>query len=316
MRHSAQQFARAAVENYSVQDAAFVYLHAGASVELAIKAALCRISPVLLLEGQRFSDHALIRLSGYNPASDGTPGSRIRPVFSVGFDGAIKRLQLLYGADVLSTDQPSLEILKAARDVTAHGGAVGEAGNETLLIKGTDVLRKVHAALSPLLDMTPEAFWGDSYSVIQEASELRKGSLSRLADAIVKSAKYRFNQRCIGLDEETIQSMIDQAGQRVEPTGNDEWYRICPVCGSTGLSHQRPAKRTVLRSRKQHVERGWMATDFRCVVCKLYLESEELVEAVRDFDSWYVASDDFLEFWIDDMGETVTAEDVRDLGLE
>lgn len=316
MRRSAQQFAQAAVENYSVQDAAFFYLHAGASVELSVKAALCRISPVLLIEGgQRFSDHALLRLSGIKPAAGTASAGRSRQVFSVGFEAAVKRLQMLHGPDVLASDQAALETLKAARDVTAHGGAVGEAGSETLL-RVLDVLRKVHTALAPLLDMTPEQFWGDSFKLVQEASRRRKTDLSRQIDALFMAAKYRFEQRCAGLDEETVQLMVDQAGQRVEPADKDEYYRTCPVCGATGLSHERASKRIVFRGEKRRVERGWTATDFRCSICKLYLDTEELIEAAHDFERWNPAGDDdLLHFWAEDMGENLSSGDLRALGL-
>lgn len=316
MRRSAQQFAQAAVKNYAVQDAAFFYLHAGASVELSVKAALCRISPVLLVEGgQRFSDHALVRLTGFRPAETNAHHGRARQVFSVGFEAAIRRLQMLYGPDVLAADQNAIETLKAARDVTAHGGAVGEVGSETML-RVLDVLRKVHTALAPLLAMTPEEFWADSFNLVQEAERVRRTDLSRQVNALFKAAQYRFDKLCTGLDEETVQLMIDQAGQRVEPTEKDEYYRTCPVCGATGLSHERASKRTVVKAGKRRVERGWTATDFRCTICNLYFDTEELVTAADGFERWNPAGDDeLLNFWAEDMGENLSPGDLRALGL-
>jgi hypothetical protein len=61
---SSQKFARACVENHNLQDSALFFLHAGASVELAIKAALCR---VFVEGGTRFKDRSLLRLMGYRP---------------------------------------------------------------------------------------------------------------------------------------------------------------------------------------------------------------------------------------------------------
>src|SRR4051812_29069523 len=77
---AAQRFARAAVRNFAPGEEPFFYLHAGASVELAIKAALCRVSPALLVEGQqRQLNEALVRLVGYQPAprSKGARSSQV-----------------------------------------------------------------------------------------------------------------------------------------------------------------------------------------------------------------------------------------------
>jgi hypothetical protein len=48
---ASRRFARAAAEGYSPGDAPFFFLHAGAAVELLLKAALCAASPALLIDG-------------------------------------------------------------------------------------------------------------------------------------------------------------------------------------------------------------------------------------------------------------------------
>jgi len=312
---SACQFARASVDNYSVQDSAFFYLHAGASVELGIKAALCRISPVLLVEGGgRFSDKALIRLMGYQPASAVNTSADRRPIFTVGFEQAIKRFELLYGDEALGVDPASLQLLKAARDVTAHGGAVGEAATQTLL-NVLVVLCSVHAALAPLLGLTPEEFWGPAFTLVQKASQQMEDQIRQQLQTLYAASRRRFDERFGDVDEETLSTLIEQANYKVQLSPG-QTYRTCPVCGGTGLSHERPAKRTALSRRgSPSVQRGWMAIDFRCPMCKLNLESEQLVASAPHFEPWEAAEEELLHFWAEDVGDDLDSEDLDELGL-
>lgn len=315
---SARQFAHACVENYSVQQAAFFYLHAGASVELGIKAALCRISPVLLVEGgQRFKDQALIRLVGFQPIHAARPGastSDARP-FTVGFEQAIKRFQLLYGTDSLGVGQSALDELKAARDVTAHGGAVSEVTGETLL-HVLVTLCKVYDALTPCFDLAPEEFWGELYSLVERSMREEEDAHRQQVDALVGAAQRRFQNEYGELDEDTVSAVIEQASERVQwKHGHDR--RTCPVCGAQGLSRVRALKRTVIERGRPHVQRGWTAMDFRCPVCKLWLPTEDLVQLTDGLEPWDAAVDEWqLDFWGEDMGSDLDADDRELLGLD
>lgn len=303
---SAQQFAHACLENYSVQDAAFFYLHAGASVELAVKAALCRASPVLLVEGgARFKDQSLIRLVGYQPAVETQATKRgvdSRQIFTVGFDAAIKRYQLLYGIESLGVTQAALDELKAARDVTAHGGVVSEVTGETLL-RVLVTLCKVHEALAPRLDLTPQQFWGDLYTLVQRSMRKDEDAQRQQIDALVGAAQRRFQLDYGDVDDETVSSVIMQASERIQWIhGHD--LRTCPVCGAQGLSKVRAIKRTVIQRGRPVVQRGWLAVDFRCSVCKLWLPTEELVKLTDGLEAWEAATDDWaLGFWLEDVDE-------------
>jgi hypothetical protein len=64
---ASRRFAPAAANEYSPPDAPFFLLHAGASVEQLLKAALCAASPALLIDGRQGNDDSLIRLIGYEP---------------------------------------------------------------------------------------------------------------------------------------------------------------------------------------------------------------------------------------------------------
>lgn len=315
---SARQFAHTCLKNYSVQEAAFFFLHAGASVELGIKAALCRVSPVLLMEGgHRFKDQALIRLLGLQPFG-AQLGAEAPPLFTVGFEQAIKRFQLLHGSQALGAGQSALDELKSARDVTAHGGAVMEVEADRML-RILVTLCNVHAALAPHFQQTPEQFWGELYSLVERAMREEKDARRQQVDALVGAAQRRFQQEYGDVDPDTVSAVLQQVNERVQwEYGHDR--RSCPVCGAEGLARVRPVKRTVLRSRKPHIQRGWLALDFRCSVCKLWLPTEDLVKLTEGLESWAPAVEKWeLEFWAEDRERNaeMDADDYWDLyGLD
>lgn len=310
---SAQAFARACADNYSVQDAAFFYLHAGASVELGIKAALCKASPVLLIEGgNRFSDHALISLVD-NRRRPPIPGKKTRGPFTVGFDAAVKRFTLLHGEDSLGVKQSEIDNLKDARDVTAHGGNVAEAEAESLL-RILVTMARVFEQLAPLIGTTSEDFWGSSHGLVVQASEDHDNQTQHQVATLLRAANRRFQEQYGDLDPDALGMIKTHAADRLQLTATTG-YRRCPVCGSAGVSQERPAKRTTVRGGRARTERGWTAVDFRCHVCKLYLPNEELISVATDFDPWEsYSSDDFsLQFWIEDMEGGLDEEDITDL---
>lgn len=293
---SAQKFAQACVDNYSVRDAPFFFLHAGASVELAVKAALCKASPVLLLEGgSRFRDASLLRLAGLQPAT-----TRDEKLFTVGFEHAVRRLQLLYGDDVLGVGPDGFATLKAARDVTAHGGEVSESTGDALF-RVLVTLGTIQNALTPRLDSTPDDFWGTAWPTVEKALRRRQDDIKQQLAVAYAAARKRFAERTRDLDDEAIDRLLEQAGDRVNPSKN-VMPRQCPVCSGKGLSVERPEQRVAHRSSRKVILHGWMATNFTCPVCQLTLESEALVKAAPDFEAWESADEhDLLGVWQDDM---------------
>ena len=170
----------------------------------------------------------MLRLAGFTPSAAGARPATGRQVFSIGFEAAIKRLQLLYGPRVLGASQSSLELLKAARDVTAHGGAVSNASTETLLEVLT-ALARTHAALAPLSDTTVQEFWGTSIDVVLAASKKQKDKNSQQVRTLYAAARHRVDQLFAGVDEETVRNVLDQTSYKVEPSLPNEYFRTCPV---------------------------------------------------------------------------------------
>lgn len=310
---TSQQFAWSCLRDYSVRDAAFVYLHAGASVELGIKAALCKISPVLLMETGKRDDHrALLRFAGLEPIQAPTKGGR--EIFTLGFDAAIARFKMLHGERSLGVTKAELDQLKAARDVTAHAGDVRGAEDGTLLAVLV-TLCKVHNALAVHLETLPAEFWGEHLSLVEKVMREGDDNVKSQVEALIAAAERRFHRDTANLDDETISQVLMQREDRFEPA-DGESRRKCPACGGTGASHERPAKRRTVARGRARVERGWIATDFHCSVCELTLSTEEMLGHAPGFESWAPADGEMLlYFWAEDMGDELDAEDAEELGL-
>lgn len=80
------------------------------------------------------------------------------------------------------------------------------------------------------------------------------------------------------------------------------------------MSRERAEKKVRSVKGRRTVVRGWRAVDFRCSICRLVLDREELVDAAPDFDVWEDAEvDDTLDLWADDYGVENLDQDDRHL---
>jgi hypothetical protein len=301
---AAGRFARSAASNYSRDDAPFFYLHAGASVELIIKSVLCRNSPVLLLEGNRFSEASLLRLAGFQPVASSSSkppplASRRTTPHTVGFSKAIERLGLLYGPDFLGVSADQLDQLKSSRDLVAHGSASAEDASETM----HEVLVTFGSVCTPLLgvlDVSRETYWGDSANLIERALDSQRDALGRRVDTLYAAAQARYESQFRGIDPAALQSLKEEAYW--SGWGRGVGSRTCPICGAQGWSHERPELRQHHDRRGRLVlEPGFQAMDFRCPVCKLNLDSEQMVRAARNFEPWEEEVSD-ISYWVDEFG--------------
>lgn len=314
---AAKRFARSALQHYTPREAAFYYLHAGTAVELGVKAALCRVSPALLVEGQRFSDEALVRLVGFQPAprrKGSVLATRVALPHTVGFGKAIERFELLYGDQSLGVTRDALEVLKGARDLTAHASAADAQVSQTM----HDVLvtlASVFRHLLPLVDQTEEQFWGEYRGTIKKATEENRDVLSAQARGLIAAARERFEKQYEGVEPGGLEAHMSESFWNLD-FDDSEWARRCPACGASGVSRLRAEKR-VERGKfgRTRTARGYKAIDFRCHICKLVLETEQLVDVASDFESW--EEDHTLEFWAEDVGyENLDEDDRRAIGID
>jgi hypothetical protein len=308
---ASRRFAHAAAEGYSPRDAPFFFLHAGAAVELLLKAALCAANPALLIDWrQGNNDDSLIRLVGYMPSRrQARHGDR--PPYTIGLAKALDRYELLYGPDALGAPRHEFDLLKAARDLAAHGEGSREVTEDMHRVLVT--LATVVEAVLPHIGVSPGNFWGDHADLIAHAMDTQKNKVLARARTLIFAATRRFEAKYDGVSKESLETLMKETVWQwnIRP---DEWARVCPACGSEGISRVRA------EIRPQEVT-GLKAIDFRCPICNLVLESEELVDAVVDFEAWeeveFEAWDETMDYypppWEEESGiENLTPQE-RDL---
>jgi hypothetical protein len=319
-RSASQRFARSAAANYAPSEAPFFYLHSGAGLELAVKSVLCKLNPILLVESQRVSDPALLRLVGIEPRqrAAASSGRRTRDSafpYTVGFTKAKERLDLIYGRDVLGVGA-DFDELKAARDLTAHGGAIASDVSRTMHRVLVALARAIEQLL-PLLDTTPEEFWGESSPMIARVLENQQDAVRAQIDTLYSAAQRRFDERYEGVPPEGLDELQHETYWRLAE--RNEESRQCPVCGSRGMSHVRAELRQELDARgRPRLVPGFLAIDFRCPICNLILEDEQLVQTAKRFDAWEPEPEGLeLDYWLEAFGpENLDTETLVALGFE
>jgi hypothetical protein len=316
---ASRRFARAAAEGYSPGDAPFFFLHAGAAVELLLKAALCAASPALLIDGRQGNDDSLIRLVGYMPSRRQTAAGDAsrhaeRPPYTIGLAKAIDRYELLYGRGALGASQEEFDLLKAARDLAAHGAGSREVSEDMHRVLVT--LATVVEAVLPHVRVLPGDFWGDHAGLIARAMEEQRDKVVARARTLISAAKQRFETKYAGIPEEALDRLMVESFWLSNPQLPEDWDRVCPACGARGVSRVRPE--IMRQAVSPYAVAGFKAIDFRCPICNLTLESEELVDATADFEAWEEAYEDVdVDLFAEEFGiENLTPEDRRDLGFE
>lgn len=176
-------------------------------------------------------------------------------------------------------------------------------------------LASASMALLAALEVGPKSFWGDDLLLIERALDSQRDEISSRIDTLYAAARARYEKQYQGIDPDALQALKDEAYWANWSRG--EGSRSCPVCDAKGLSHERPKlRRHVTRRGRVALEPGFEAVDFRCPICKLTLDNEQLVQAARNFDSWEEEVDD-IGYWVDQFGpENLDGETLRQLGVD
>jgi len=226
------------------------------------------------------------------------------------------RFELLYGPDALGASRDELDLLKAARDLAAHGEDSREVTEDMHRVLVT--LATVVEAVLPHVGVSPGDFWGDYAGVIAHAMEKQRDKVVALTRTLISAAKQRFESQYIGVPRESLETRMMETVWQLN-TRPDEWPRGCPACGTQGISRLRPEiRRQASPYGPKRAVAGFKAIDFRCPICNLILESEELIDAVDDFEAWEEAYEDWVvDLWAEEFGtENLTPQDRRELGFE
>ena len=166
----------------------------------------------------------------------------------------------------------------------------------------------------PHVGGSPDDFWGSHSGLIVRAIDEQRDMVVGLVRTLISAAQQRFNAKYAGVPRESLEPLMWESFWQANPLPN-EWARVCPACGAQGVSQLRPEIRRLLvdPDLPRRTVAGYKAIDFRCPICKLALESEELVDAAVGFEAWEEESDN-LDLWAEDFGiENLTPEDLREL---
>jgi hypothetical protein len=207
---------------------------------------------------------------------EGNPSHADRPPYTIGLAKAMDRYELLYGPGALGASRDEFELLKAARDLAAHGEGSREVTEDMHRVLVT--LATVVDAGLPQVGVSPGDFWGDHVGLIAYAMEKQRDKVVARARTLISAAKQRFAAKYAGVPMESLEALMMESAWQPGPR-RDEWFRKCPACDSQGISRLRAEIRRQAVSPHRRVVAGFKAIDFRCPICNLALESEELVDA-------------------------------------
>jgi hypothetical protein len=186
--------------------------------------------------GQNVNHDALIRLIGYEPvkrramqrrpAVGGSNRHTVRLPHTIGLADAMDRFELLYGPDALGASRDELDLLKAARDLAAHGEDSREVTEDMHRVLVT--LATVVEAVLPRVGVSPGDFWCDYAGVIAHAMEKQRDKVVALTRTLISAAKQRFESQYIGVPRESLEARMMETVWQLN-TRPDEWPRGCPA---------------------------------------------------------------------------------------
>jgi hypothetical protein len=148
-------------------------------------------------------------------------------------------------------------------------------------------LATVVKAVLPHVRLSPGDFWQSHSGLIARAMEKQRDMVGARAGTLISAARQRFEAQYDGVPRESLETLMTETFWQLN-LRPDEWARACPACGAEGISRIRAEirRQAVSPYRPKRAVAGFKAIDFRCPICNLTLESEDLVDAVADFEAW------------------------------
>jgi hypothetical protein len=143
------------------------------------------------------------------------------------------RYELLYGRGALGASQEEFDLLKAARDLAAHGAGSREVSEDMHRVLVT--LATVVEAVLPHVGVLPGDFWGDHTGLIAHAMEKQRNKVVARARTLISAAKQRFETKYAGIPEEALDKLMVESFWLSNPQLPMDWDRVCPACGARGI---------------------------------------------------------------------------------
>ena len=303
----------AALNSFLAHDLGAFYVHAGAAVELEVKAALARLDPLLILDirsGHWDRDARRILSNVPLVAGDG--------VRTVGASDAVARLDAVSPRSDSLLKEWTAQVFRARNDV-AHAGLLHAPDHESHARVASAFFRSMLGLRSPTAASTTAIGSGggddQAFAIFGDAAELVKAALSEAATAehLAASRSLEVARRQYELFTADQQQAL-QAAAIVRVNGEANNWTIgvaCVACGSTAAAvGDIEVVDNVSSPRPAEEEPDQMVIlifdEVTCFVCGLRLSGHELsllgrenaaehptlsIEDLRD--SYYDPSDDY-----------------------
>lgn len=271
---SSRGFARRAIAAYAEESWDEFHLDLAVAVEHLAKAALASQHPVLVMDGAHLD--GVLHAIGLG-AQSRVPAAKVK---TISLTEALDRLPRVLGAEVRVA--PSLARLVDARNALAHFGHSTRLDEEALL---ADVARLTEVLLTRL-GVTTTDFWQDGAELVGRHVQHRLAALEAAYLRRIDVAKRHFAEFVEVMDEPIRQVFLATKECR-EPSGDFSTFPAeCPACDHLGALSGDP---------EPHWEPDYDYSDgevsvsgvyvetidlsgssFRCGVCRLSLDSDEL----------------------------------------
>jgi hypothetical protein len=269
-----------------------------------LKAYLCSLHPALVVEAAHWP--SLLHAVGHG-ARAGIPESRTK---SIGLKLAFERVRTLLKPKMAVTDAV-FELVFAARNGVAHVGA--HDAEATRAVIGTCI--RITAPVLAEMKIDSQHYWGDYISLVEQLAEEQINELRLTYEAKLARAKRTFGQRFGSLPFHRREEVV-AAVAATELTFSDYGLQTgCPACESEAWLD---GSNEIIRDVDADVDTEdhgpnlvFYPSSFRCVVCGLELDGEELKLAsldqeqyrdVEDPSAYIPVDEDFAyESWRDDQ---------------
>jgi hypothetical protein len=294
---SAQEFALSALDAHHTGRYRRVAIDAGTALEHLMKAALAKRSPALVADLESKSGFASVagilgieRLSG--PAT----------VRTVSMTQARSRIEQLMRPKV---DSKAIDDLVAMRNGTVHAA------------ENAEVQEGILAAFAMYSDMLlndlgkqRSDYWDGQLTVVDALLQNASDKLTQRYE-VRRAAAEAFVQQRYATDGEPVMKVVIGLS-RSFILADDQVFRECPVCGADGVAAGEHSVEYVPADWDKETgdvtnvaPEVWFAADsFYCNVCRLHLDSTDLIDKAFD-PCWEIEDADWRDYepYTDDDGD-------------
>lgn len=260
------------------------------SVEMAAKAALAKVSPVLIADPR--SVESQLHLAG-NPVARTKAERRIR---TISCREALERMTHL----VPTLRVEDIDPLISVRDGSTHYLVSNREALESLVVPFLAFFQ----LLQQQLGLSDEDVFGSYAALVNSVRAKHSQAVDRKVASKIARAKHAFQERYGHFDATSLKLVLQTIQANIALDGYDEQTTPCPACGTTAvISGQHEFQRWDVDFDEEGNAEGatpvvtlW-ASEFKCPTCDLQLEFDELSAAGLEIELEVenADADDFID---------------------